>query len=109
MKQPTQKEINEAHAARLIEERRVYRSVLLNEQGRLRGDPLLLLKYLETFCYAKKSTAKISRQTGMIDTHAMAIAEGRREVYNRIQEFLDQSDDVFNKMIERLQTSNEEE
>ncbi len=43
-----------------------------------------VLRDLAQYCYANKPTLKISPQTGMTDPYAMAFAEGRRDVWNRI-------------------------
>ncbi len=43
-----------------------------------------VLRDLAHYCYANKPTLKISPQTGMTDPYAMAFAEGRRDVFNRI-------------------------
>ena len=44
----------------------------------------VVLRDLAAYCYANKPTLKISPQTGMVDSHAMAFAEGRRDVFNRL-------------------------
>lgn len=44
----------------------------------------VVLRDLAQYCYASKPTLKISPQTGMCDPLAMAFAEGRRDVFNRI-------------------------
>ena len=44
----------------------------------------VVLRDLAAYCYASKPTLKISPQTGMCDPIAMAFAEGRRDVFNRI-------------------------
>lgn len=105
----TQKQINEQRAAALIEERRVYRAVFMGEAGRISGDGKSLLEYLAKFCYMKKSSPKVSQISGMIDPYATHIAEGRREVYLRIQEMLEMPDAAFNLMIEQLTKTEDEE
>lgn len=43
-----------------------------------------VLRDLAAYCYANKPTLKISPMTGQTDPYAMAFAEGRRDVFNRI-------------------------
>jgi hypothetical protein len=43
-----------------------------------------VLRDLAHYCYATKPTLKISHVTQQSDALAMAFAEGRRDVYNRI-------------------------
>lgn len=44
----------------------------------------LVLEDLANYCYARKPTLKVSQVTQQCDPIAMAFAEGRRDVYNRI-------------------------
>ena len=44
----------------------------------------IVLRDLARYCYASKPTLKVSRVTQQSDALAMAFAEGRRDVYNRI-------------------------
>ncbi len=100
---------NEAYADRLIEERRVFRAVFFGEAGRYSRDAEAVMKHLEKFCYVNKSTLKVSPQTAVVDPLATAAAEGRREVYLRIRELLEASDEKFNAMIEHIRNSNKDE
>lgn len=54
------------------------KSELEGEVGRI------VLDDLAHYCYATKPTLKISKVTQQSDPIAMAFAEGRRDVYNRI-------------------------
>ena len=47
---------------------------------------------LARFCNATKPSVRVSPQTGAIDPMAMAVGEGRREVYLRIQTHLGLTD-----------------
>lgn len=44
----------------------------------------IVLRDLARYCYAHKPTLKVSHVTQQSDALAMAFAEGRRDVYNRI-------------------------
>lgn len=60
-----------------------------------RKQVLAVLDDLRRFCYADKSTIKIN--SSGVDPIAMAVAEGRREVWMRITAAMAASDeDVFN-------------
>ena len=59
------------------------------------GDAEVVLSDLARFCRATKPTLSISRITGNVDPYAMALAEGRREVWNRIMAHLHLEDAVI--------------
>jgi hypothetical protein len=44
----------------------------------------LVIRDLAHYCYARKPTLKVSQVTQQSDPLAMAFAEGRRDVFNRI-------------------------
>ena len=78
--------------------RNAYRAVF--QRGR--RDPDLvktLLDDLKEFCRAEQSCIVVAKD-GRIDTHATAVAEGRREVYLRILATINLSDDSLNRMKE---------
>ena len=52
----------------------------------------IVLADLKRFCRAETSTAVVSPVSKAIDPLAMAMAEGRREVWNRIQSYLHMAD-----------------
>jgi hypothetical protein len=58
-----------------------------------------LLADLRQFCRADVSCVVVGKD-GRVDTHATAIAEGRREVWLRIVQTLDLTDSDLNKMKE---------
>lgn len=66
----------------------------------------VVLRDLASYCYATKPTLKISQVTQQSDPLAMAFAEGRRDVFNRIIALCNLTSD----QIERIATnrSNEE-
>lgn len=48
---------------------------------------------LRRYCYADKTTVKVSQVDQHCDPIAMAFAEGRRDVFNRITAMLNMTDD----------------
>lgn len=58
-----------------------------------------LLDDLREFCRAETSCIVVGKD-GHIDTHATAVAEGRREVYLRIMQTLSITDATLHKMKE---------
>ena len=52
--------------------------------GELSPAGAVVLKDLARYCYASKPTLKVSQVTQQSDALAMAFAEGRRDVFNRI-------------------------
>lgn len=71
-------------ARRLFARREAYRALFVGPDGRLSPYGERVLKDLAKFCRADRSTATVSPVSRTIDPHAMAIAEGRREVFLRI-------------------------
>lgn len=61
-----------------------------------------VLADLQRFCRANRTTITVSQQSGMIDTHAMAVAEGRREVWLRIQNHLNLDEAKLRTLKENL-------
>ncbi len=59
-----------------------------------------LLDDLRDFCRADTSCIVIGKD-GRVDTHATAVCEGRREVYLRIMQTLNLSDETLHKMKEQ--------
>lgn len=92
----------------IMTRRNSWRELFRDEAGELKPSAVNALADLEKFCYASKPTIKVSPMSGQIDPYAMAVAEGRREVFLRIKEYLklddrdlqllvkQQSDEVYN-------------
>lgn len=59
-----------------------------------------ILDDLREFCRADTSCIVVGKD-GRVDTHATAVAEGRREVYLRIMQTLNLPDEVLFKMKEQ--------
>jgi len=97
--------------ARLHDRATSYRAVfLINQQvavepwwafwrrpsgGRLTPPGEIVLRDLAKYCYVNKPTLKVSQVDQHVDPLAMAFAEGRRDVFNRITALLNlNSDDI---------------
>jgi hypothetical protein len=63
--------------------------------GQIRPPGETVLRDLARYCYANKPTLQISQADQHVDPLAMAFAEGRRDVFNRITAMLNlTSDDI---------------
>ena len=81
--------------------RHAFRQMLWKQDmGKDDAHAVTLLDDLREFCRADKSCVVVGSD-GHVDTHATAIAEGRREVWLRIQQTLNLSDETLNKMKEQ--------
>lgn len=88
--------------------RNFWRMQFLDHKGKITADGARALRDLSTFCYGNKTTVKVSPKSGSIDPLAMAIAEGRREVFLHILSMLNLDDTTFNRMITHYQQEFEE-
>jgi hypothetical protein len=75
---------------RLQNRRAAYRGLFLDERGQATRAAAIVMADLMRFCRARTSTVVVSN--GRVDPIAMGLAEGRREVWNRIQMYLNLSD-----------------
>lgn len=57
---------------------------LKHEPGEIGPAAEVVMRDLAAYCYVAKPTLKVSRVTQQSDPVAMAFAEGRRDVFNRI-------------------------
>jgi len=73
--------------AKLRRRRYAYRRMFLGENG-LNADGQIVLADLAKFCRANNSTAIVSPVSRSVDPIAMAMAEGRREVWLRLMAHL---------------------
>lgn len=69
--------------AKLRRRKYAYRRLFLGDDG-LSADGQVVLADLAKFCRANSSTAMVSPVSRSVDPIAMAMAEGRREVWLRI-------------------------
>jgi hypothetical protein len=74
--------------------KQAYRRLFLDQSGNMRPDAEVILADLKRFCRANSSTAMVSPISKSIDPMAMAMAEGRREVWNRLMAFLHLEDKI---------------
>jgi hypothetical protein len=79
---------------RILRRRSHYRAAFSTPAGEQ------VLADLRRFCRAASSSVIVSPQSGVIDTHAMAVNEGRREVYLRICSHLHLDDAALLRMKE---------
>jgi len=77
---------------RLFNRRQNYRRLFLDGDGNVNPSAEIVLADLKRFCRVETSTVVVSPVTKTIDPMAMAMAEGRREVWNRIQQYLQMAD-----------------
>jgi len=77
---------------RLFKRRQSYLRLFLDGDGKANPTAEIVLADLKRFCRAETSTAVVSPVSKAIDPLAMAMAEGRREVWNRIQSHLHMAD-----------------
>lgn len=84
---------------RLLDKRHDYRAVFMSERKLTVSGERVLLD-LARFCHSHKTTTQRS-VSGQIDPIASAIAEGRRQVYLRIANFLQVSDSAIIQALER--------
>lgn len=64
-----------------------YKATFLEKTGQVKPEAVYCLADLKRFCCADSSSIRVAK-TGVIDPYAMAVAEGRREVFLRIQHYL---------------------
>lgn len=87
---------------RMFRLKAAYQTVFTGK-GRMDKDAALrvVVGDLERFCRVSQSSVVVSPISRTVDTHATMVAEGRREVFNRIAYYLNLSDDQLNQMKER--------
>lgn len=73
---------------RIINRKTSYRRVFQDANGNLSPDGEIVLADLRRFCRATSTTVMVSPISKQIDPIAMAMAEGRREVWLRIMAHL---------------------
>jgi hypothetical protein len=62
---------------------------------------------LARFCRVGRAALPVSRVTGMTDTHALALTEGRREVFQYLTKRLRMTDEQINNLMERANEHDE--
>lgn len=84
----------------LTKRRAAYRAVF-QPGDKLSSAAEVVLSDLRQFCRATVSTTVVSPVSGMVDPIASGQAEGRREVFNRIRQYLDISDADMYRLVNR--------
>lgn len=72
------------NASNFLRRKSAYRRVFLHKDGGMSRDQELVLADLRRFCKANASTVMVSPVSRTVDPIAMAMAEGRREVWLRL-------------------------
>lgn len=81
--------------------REAYQRLFFGDRGNdLIPDAEIVLADLKRFCNATKSSARLDN-TGKVDSHAMAMCDGRREVWNRINSYLHLNEKVVQNLTEQ--------
>lgn len=75
-----------------------YRALFKTPGGSLGPAAEIVMKDLARYCYASKPTLKVSPITGSTDPLAMAFAEGRRDVFNRITALCELTDEQIQRI-----------
>ncbi len=84
-----------------LNRRTAYRATFLrDDDGKPDLNGLAVLQDLARFCCANRSTIRISPVSRTIDPMAMAVSEGRREVFMRIAKFCHLSDADITRFLE---------
>jgi hypothetical protein len=76
-----------------LRRRKAYAECFLDERGNLTPAARAVMTDLAHFCRMYRSTAIVSPVSRSVDTHASMLAEGRREVFNRLFSILRITDD----------------
>lgn len=92
--------------ARLFRRTSAYRAIFKSPGGDLNPMADIVLADLARYCYANKPTLKVSQVTQQSDALAMAFAEGRRDVFNRITAMCNLQPDELER-IARMRTADE--
>jgi hypothetical protein len=90
---------------KLISRRNAWRDITRNEKGELTQSAIEALAHLRRFCYMDRGSIKVSQKSGQIDPYAMALIEGRREVFMLIEQHIKLDDSDLQRLIK--QHSNE--
>jgi hypothetical protein len=95
------RDLPERIRARLTRRSNAYRALFLRPDAQVAPYAEEVLRDLAHYCYASKPTLKVSPVTGSADPLAMAFAEGRRDVFNRIKQMANLTDDQVNRIANR--------
>ena len=85
---------------RIFNRRLSYRAIFLDDVGQMKREAKAALADLKRFCHADNTSIFYSQKSGVVDPLAMAIAEGRREVWLRLQHYLTLDENTLLKLKE---------
>ncbi len=94
---------------RKLRVRRVFKQMFLDLHGRPTADGMIALRDLADFCYANKPCPKVNPKSGIIDPIAMGIAEGRREVYLKICDYLNVDERTVTRLLTQAYEQQEQQ
>jgi hypothetical protein len=83
--------------ARLWNLRGAFRRVFHGPDGKLSDDGVVVISELRRFCYGAKPTIKLGLN-GQVDPYASIAAAARQEVYQRVLQILESSDEDIARM-----------
>jgi hypothetical protein len=83
--------------AKLDTRAKAYQALFIRPGGDLAPVAEIVMRDLSHYCYAKKPTLKFNAQN-QCDPIAMAFAEGRRDVWNRITAMCNLTDEQINRI-----------
>lgn len=76
-----------------------YQRVFLTDDGALNADAVVIFGDLKRFCHVDRSTVKVTA-ANTIDPLAMAMAEGRREVFMRMVQIMNLDESALSRLQE---------
>lgn len=82
----------------LFRRRDAYRALFRTPGGELGPSADRVMRDLARFCYVNRTTFKVSLVTQQGDPYAMALAEGRREVFNWIAQQINLQPDEIERL-----------
>jgi phosphohistidine phosphatase SixA len=86
---------------RMTGRRNAYRACFLDRDGNLTKAGRLVIEDLQRFCRTHQSTVVVSPVSRVVDTHATMLAEGRREVFNRLHYYLNLTEEQLLQIKDR--------
>ncbi|SDV49198.1 Bbp19 family protein [Chitinasiproducens palmae] len=93
----------------LLGRRKAYAGCFLDERGGLTESGRAVMADLRRFCRVETSSVTVSPVSRTVDTHATMVAEGRREVYNRLLNVLHLTEYDIHNLVDRPADGNDTE
>lgn len=95
------------HFQRLLRRNRAFRNCFTDRNGQLTDDAAIVMGELHYFCHARRPSYKLAAN-GVIDPYATHVAEGRREVLNRILDLLQLDPAMLDRKIKEINHQRQE-